>query len=198
MTVLNAGLRLTSAEWENRKHEDGIALLPVIVSGAAHEKLKQLQGIRNEQKEFLPTILKQEQEVAAISYEEQNFFALDLFPLWYLKASQGLQLIAEVKKASPSLGILILLWILWNRLAPMKNVRCSHDFGPDGEIFFKDIWITPEEISSQWPLALNKDFIIDEKRSRARNAGRQLSSGVAALPEKREAVPWKRLDAHLH
>ena len=49
-------------------------------------------------KEFLPTILKQkEQEVAAMSYEE-------LQPL-----------------RSTYWEILILLWILWSRLAPMND-----------------------------------------------------------------------------
>ena len=57
-------------------------------------------------KEFLPTILEQkEQEVAAMSYEELQPLRSTYSLYEYLKSqSQELQLIAEVKKASPSLG----------------------------------------------------------------------------------------------
>ena len=57
-------------------------------------------------KEFLPTILKQkEQEVAAMSCEELQPLRSTYSLYEHLKSqSQELQLIAEVKKASPSLG----------------------------------------------------------------------------------------------
>ncbi|KXT73722.1 Indole-3-glycerol phosphate synthase [Streptococcus sp. DD10] len=140
--------------------------------------------------EFLPTILKQKrQEVAQMDYEELQPLR-ETYRLYdFLKAhSEQLQVIAEVKKASPSMGDINL---------EVDIVQQAKDYQANGavmisvltdEIFFKGHIDYLREISSQVTIpTLNKDFIIDEKQIvRARNAGATvILLIVAALSEER-------------
>ena len=140
-------------------------------------------------KEFLPTILKQkEQEVAAMSYEELQPLRSTYSLYEYLKSHpQELQLIAEVKKASPSLGDINLGVDIVEQARTYERCGAAMISVLTDEIFFKGHLDYLREISSQVTIpTLNKDFIIDEKQIvRARNAGATvILLIVAALPEK--------------
>ena len=141
-------------------------------------------------KEFLPTILKQkEQEVAAMSYEELQPLRSTYSLYEYLKSqSQELQLIAEVKKASPSLGDINLAVDIVEQARTYERCGAAMISVLTDEIFFKGHLDYLREISSQVTIpTLNKDFIIDEKQIvRSRNAGATvILLIVAALPEAR-------------
>ena len=141
-------------------------------------------------KEFLPTILKQkEQEVAAMSYEELQPLRSTYSLYEYLKSqSQELQLIAEVKKASPSLGDINLAVDIVEQARTYERCGAAMISLLTDEIFFKGHLDYLREISSQVSIpTLNKDFIIDEKQIvRARNAGATvILLIVATLSEKR-------------
>ena len=141
-------------------------------------------------KEFLPTILKQkEQEVAAMSYEELQPLRSTYSLYEYLKSkSQELQLIAEVKKASPSLGDINLGVNIVEQARTYERCGAAMISVLTDEIFFKGHLDYLREISSQVTIpTLNKDFIVDEKQIvRARNAGATvILLIVAALSEKR-------------
>ena len=141
-------------------------------------------------KEFLPTILKQkEQEVAAMSYEELQPLRSTYSLYEYLKSHlQELQLIAEVKKASPSLGDINLGVDIVEQARTYQRCGAAMISVLTDEIFFKGHLDYLREISSQVTIpTLNKDFIIDEKQIvRARNAGATvILLIVAALPEAR-------------
>ena len=140
-------------------------------------------------KEFLPTILKQkEQEVAVMSHEELQPLRSTYSLYEYLKSqSQELQLIAEVKKASPSLGDINLGVDIVEQARTYERCGAAMISVLTDEIFFKGHLDYLREISSQVTIpTLNKDFIIDEKQIvRARNAGATvILLIVAALPEK--------------
>ena len=141
-------------------------------------------------KEFLPTILKQkEQEVATMSYEELQPLRSTYSLYEYLKSyPQELQLIAEVKKASPSLGDINLGVDIVEQARTYERCGAAMISVLTDEIFFKGHLDYLREISSQVTIpTLNKDFIIDEKQIvRARNAGATvILLIVAALSEKR-------------
>ena len=141
-------------------------------------------------KAFLPTILKQkEQEVAAMSYEELQPLRSTYSLYEYLKNHpQELQLIAEVKKASPSLGDINLGVDIVEQARTYERCGAAMISVLTDEIFFKGHLDYLREISSQVTIpTLNKDFIIDEKQIvRARNAGATvILLIVAALSEKR-------------
>ena len=141
-------------------------------------------------KEFLQTILKQkEQEVAAMSYEELQPLRSTYSLYEYLKSHpQELQLIAEVKKASPSLGDINLAVDIVEQARTYERCGAAMISVLTDEIFFKGHLDYLREISSQVTIpTLNKDFIIDEKQiARARNAGATvILLIVAALSEKR-------------
>ena len=141
-------------------------------------------------REFLPTILKQkEQEVAAMSYEELQPLRSTYSLYDYLKNHpQELQLIAEVKKASPSLGDINLGVDIVEQARTYERCGAAMISVLTDEIFFKGHLDYLREISSQVTIpTLNKDFIIDEKQIvRARNAGATvILLIVAVLSEKR-------------
>jgi len=140
--------------------------------------------------EFLARILEQKaREVEQMELEEiqplrQTYRLAD-----FLKNHQDrLQVIAEVKKASPSLGDINL---------DVDIVQQAQTYEANGavmisvltdEVFFKGHLDYLREISSQVQIpTLNKDFIIDEKQIiRARNAGATvILLIVAALSEER-------------
>lgn len=140
--------------------------------------------------EFLPKILKEkEREVQAIAQEEiqplrQTYRLYD-----YLKSHpQQLQIIAEVKKASPSMGDINLdVDIVQQAKSYEANGAAMISVLTD-EIYFKGHLDYLREISSQVSIpTLNKDFIIDEKQIiRARNAGATvILLIVAALSKER-------------
>lgn len=141
-------------------------------------------------KEFLPTILKQkEQEVAPMSYEELQPLRSTYSLYEYIKSHpQELQLIAEVKKASPSLGDINLGVDIVEQARTYERCGAAMISVLTDEIFFKGHLDYLREISSQVTIpTLNKDFIIDEKQIvRARNAGATvILLIVAAFSEKR-------------
>lgn len=126
-------------------------------------------------KEFLPTIIKQKQkEVAALPMEElQPLRSSYRFYDFVKKHSDQLQIIAEVKKASPSLGdinlgIDILTQALTYETAGAAMISVLTD-----EVFFKGDIAYLREVSNRVNIpTLAKDFIIDEKQIvRSRNAG---------------------------
>ena len=140
--------------------------------------------------EFLARILEQkareveQMELEKIQHLRQTYRLAD-----YLKQHQDrLQVIAEVKKASPSLGDINL---------DVDIVQQAQTYEANGavmisvltdEVFFKGHLDYLREISSQVEIpTLNKDFIIDEKQIiRARNAGATvILLIVAALSEER-------------
>ena len=140
--------------------------------------------------EFLSRILEQKaREVKKMKQEEVQPLRQAYRLSEYLKNHQDrLQIIAEVKKASPSLGDINL---------DVDIVQQAQTYEANGavmisvltdEVFFKGHLDYLWEISSQVEIpTLNKDFIIDEKQIiRARNAGATvILLIVAALSEKR-------------
>ena len=140
--------------------------------------------------EFLSRILEQKAcEVEKMEREELQSLRKTYRLADYLKNHQDrLQIIAEVKKASPSLGDINL---------DVDIVQQAQTYEANGavmisvltdEVFFKGHLEYLREISSQVEIpTLNKDFIIDEKQIiRARNAGATvILLIVAALSEKR-------------
>ena len=140
--------------------------------------------------EFLSRILEQKaREVEKMEREELQPLRQTYRLSEYLKNHQDrLQIIAEVKKASPSLGDINL---------DVDIVQQAQTYEANGavmisvltdEVFFKGHLDYLREISSQVKIpTLNKDFIIDEKQIiRARNAGATvILLIVAALSEKR-------------
>ena len=140
--------------------------------------------------EFLSRILEQKaREVKKMKQEEVQPLRQAYRLSEYLKNHQDrLQIIAEVKKASPSLGDINL---------DVDIVQQAQTYEANGavmisvltdEVFFKGHLDYLREISSQVKIpTLNKDFIIDEKQIiRARNAGATvILLIVAALSEKR-------------
>ena len=140
--------------------------------------------------EFLSRILEQKaREVEKMEREELQPLRQTYRLSEYLKNQQDrLQIIAEVKKASPSMGDINL---------DVDIVQQAQTYEANGavmisvltdEVFFKGHLDYLREISSQVQIpTLNKDFIIDEKQIiRARNAGATvILLIVAALSEKR-------------
>ena len=140
--------------------------------------------------EFLSRILEQKaREVEKMEREELQPLRESYRLAKYLKNHQDrLQIIAEVKKASPSMGDINL---------DVDIVQQAQTYEANGavmisvltdEVFFKGHLDYLCEISSQVEIpTLNKDFIIDENQIiRARNAGATvILLIVAALSEKR-------------
>ena len=140
--------------------------------------------------EFLSRILEQKaREVEKMEREELQPLRQTYRLSEYLKNQQDrLQIIAEVKKASPSMGDINL---------DVDIVQQAQTYEANGavmisvltdEVFFKGHLDYLREISSQVQIpTLIKDFIIDEKQIiRARNAGATvILLIVAALSEKR-------------
>jgi len=140
--------------------------------------------------EFLKRILEQKaREVEQMEREELQPLRATYRLVDYLKNHQDrLQIIAEVKKASPSLGDINLdVDIVQQARTYEENGAVMISVLTD-EVFFKGHLDYLREISSQVQIpTLNKDFIIDEKQIiRAHNAGATvILLIVAALSEKR-------------
>jgi indole-3-glycerol phosphate synthase len=141
-------------------------------------------------KAFLPKILEQKAlEVAQMPLEDiqplrQTYRLYD-----FLQAHPDrLQIIAEVKKASPSMGNINLeVDILQQAKTYEANGAAMISVLTD-QVYFKGHLDDLRAISNQVAIpTLNKDFIIDEKQIiRARNAGASvILLIVAALPEER-------------
>ena len=141
-------------------------------------------------KAFLPKILEQKAlEVAQMALEDiqplrQTYRLYD-----FLQAHPDrLQIIAEVKKASPSMGDINLdVDILQQAKTYEANGAAMISVLTD-QVYFKGHLDDLRAISNQVAIpTLNKDFIIDEKQIiRARNAGASvILLIVAALPEER-------------
>ena len=141
-------------------------------------------------KAFLPKILEQKAlEVAQMPLEDiqplrQTYRLYD-----FLQAHpEKLQIIAEVKKASPSMGDINLeVDILQQAKTYEANGAAMISVLTD-QVYFKGHLDDLRAISRQVAIpTLNKDFIIDEKQIiRARNAGASvILLIVAALPEER-------------
>ena len=141
-------------------------------------------------KAFLPKILEQKAlEVAQMPLEEiqplrQTYRLYD-----FLQAHpEKLQIIAEVKKASPSMGDINLnVDILQQAKTYEANGAAMISVLTD-QVYFKGHLDDLRDISNQVAIpTLNKDFIIDEKQIiRARNAGASvILLIVAALTEER-------------
>lgn len=139
---------------------------------------------------FLPNILKQKAKEVESMELESLLPRRETYKLYdYLKSNtQKLQVIAEVKKASPSLGDINL------EVDIVKQAKNYQDSGAcmisvlTDPFFFKGNIDFLRQISSQVKIpTLAKDFIIDEKQIiRSRNAGATvILLIVAALSEKR-------------
>ena len=141
-------------------------------------------------KAFLPTILEQkEKEVAQLVMEDLQPLRQTYRLYDFLKSNQNkLQIISEVKKASPSMGDINLdVDIVAQAKTYEENGAAMISVLTD-EVFFKGDISYLKEISSQVAIpTLAKDFIIDEKQIvRSRNAGATvILLIVAALPEAR-------------
>ena len=141
-------------------------------------------------KAFLPTILEQkEKEVAQMVMEDLQPLRQTYRLYDFLKSHQEhLQIIAEVKKASPSMGDINLdVDIVAQAKTYEENGAAMISVLTD-QVFFKGDLDYLREISSQVTIpTLAKDFIIDEKQIvRSRNAGATvILLIVAALPETR-------------
>ena len=135
-------------------------------------------------KAFLPTILEQkEKEVAQLVMEDLQPLRQTYRLYEFLKSNQNkLQIISEVKKASPSMGDINLdVDIVAQAKTYEENGAAMISVLTD-EVFFKGDISYLKEIPT-----LAKDFIIDEKQIvRSRNAGATvILLIVAALPEAR-------------
>ena len=141
-------------------------------------------------KAFLPTILEQkEKEVAQLVMEDLQPLRQTYRLYDFLKSNQNkLQIISEVKKASPSMGDINLdVDIVAQAKTYEENGAAMISVLTD-EVFFKGDISYLKEISSQVAIpTLAKDFIIDEKQIvRSRNVGATvILLIVAALPEAR-------------
>lgn len=140
--------------------------------------------------EFLSRILEQKaREVEKMEREELQPLRQTYRLSEYLKNHQDrLQIIAEVKKASPSLGDINLDVDIVQQAQTYEAKGAVMISVLTDEVFFKGHLDYLREISSQVQIpTLNKDFIIDEKQIiRARNAGATvILLIVAALSEKR-------------
>ena len=141
-------------------------------------------------KAFLPTILEQkEKEVAQMVMEDLQPLRQTYRLYDFLKSHQEhLQIIAEVKKASPSMGDINLdVDIVAQAKTYEENGAAMISVLTD-QVFFKGDLDYLREISSQVTIpTLAKDFIIDEKQIvRSRNAGATVILLIAAaLPESR-------------
>ena len=141
-------------------------------------------------KAFLPTILEQkEKEVAQLVMEDLQPLRQTYRLYDFLKSNQNkLQIISEVKKASPSMGDINLdVDIVAQAKTYEENGAAMISVLTD-EVFFKGDISYLKEISTQVAIpTLAKDFIIDEKQIvRSRNAGATvILLIVAALPEAR-------------
>ena len=141
-------------------------------------------------KAFLPTILEQkEKEVAQMVMDDLQPLRQTYRLYDFLKSHQEhLQIIAEVKKASPSMGDINLdVDIVAQAKTYEENGAAMISVLTD-QVFFKGDLDYLREISSQVTIpTLAKDFIIDEKQIvRSRNAGATvILLIVAALPEAR-------------
>lgn len=139
---------------------------------------------------FLPRILEQKaQEVAGLELEEAQPLRKTYSFYDFLRQNpQKLQVIAEVKKASPSLGNINLgVDIIAQAKTYEANGAAMISVLTD-EVFFKGHISYLQEISAQVQVpTLAKDFIIDEKQIvRSLNAGATvILLIVAALPETR-------------
>ena len=126
-------------------------------------------------KAFLPTILEQkEKEVAQLVMEDLQPLRQTYRLYEFLKSNQNkLQIISEVKKASPSMGDINLdVDIVAQAKTYEENGAAMISVLTD-EVFFKGDISYLKEISSEVAIpTLAKDFIIDEKQIvRSRNAG---------------------------
>lgn len=141
-------------------------------------------------KEFLPTILKQKQEeLASLIMEEVKPLRLTYRLFDFLKEHQDqLQIVAEVKKASPSMGDINLDVDIVKQAQMYEAAGAAMISVLTDQVFFKGNIDFLAEISGSVSIpTLAKDFIIDEKQIvRSRNAGATvILLIVAALPEKR-------------
>ena len=141
-------------------------------------------------KEFLPTILKQKQEeLAGLIMEEVKPLRLTYRLFDFLKEHQDqLQIVAEVKKASPSMGDINLDVDIVKQAQMYEAAGAAMISVLTDQAFFKGHIDFLAEISGSVSIpTLAKDFIIDEKQIvRSRNAGATvILLIVAALPEKR-------------
>lgn len=141
-------------------------------------------------KEFLPTILKQKQEeLAGLIMEEVKPLRLTYRLFDFLKEHQDqLQIVAEVKKASPSMGDINLDVDIVKQAQMYEAAGAAMISVLTDQVFFKGNIDFLAEISGGVSIpTLAKDFIIDEKQIvRSRNAGATvILLIVAALPEKR-------------
>ncbi|HHK5583148.1 TPA: indole-3-glycerol phosphate synthase TrpC [Streptococcus mutans] len=141
-------------------------------------------------KEFLPTILKQKQEeLASLIMEEVKPLRLTYRLFDFLKEHQDqLQIVAEVKKASPSMGDINLDVDIVKQAQMYEATGAAMISVLTDQVFFKGNIDFLAEISGGVSIpTLAKDFIIDEKQIvRSRNAGATvILLIVAALPEKR-------------
>ena len=118
-------------------------------------------------KAFLPTILEQkEKEVAQLVMEDLQPLRKTYRLYDFLKSNQNkLQIISEVKKASPSMGDINLdVDIVAQAKTYEENGAAMISVLTD-EVFFKGDISYLKEISSQVAIpTLAKDFIIDEKQ----------------------------------
>lgn len=141
-------------------------------------------------KEFLPTILKQKQEeLASLIMEEVKPLRLTYRLFDFLKEHQDqLQIVAEVKKASPSMGDINLDVDIVKQAQMYEAAGAAMISVLTDQVFFKGNIDFLAEISGGVSIpTLAKDFVIDEKQIvRSRNAGATvILLIVAALPEKR-------------
>lgn len=139
---------------------------------------------------FLPNILKEKaREVSQMTYEDLQPLRQTYRLYDYLKRhGDQLQVIAEVKKASPSMGDINLGVDIVQQAKTYEGNGATMISVLTDEVFFKGHIDYLREISEQVDIpTLNKDFIIDEKQIvRARNAGATVVLLiVAALSESR-------------
>ena len=140
--------------------------------------------------EFLSTIIEQKKkEIAQMTYEDLQPLRQTYSLYDYLKNNEHeLQIIAEVKKASPSLGDINLDVDIVEQALCYEKAGVAMISVLTDEIFFKGHIDYLKEISQKVNIpTLNKDFIIDEKQIvRARNAGATVILLIAAaLSEQR-------------
>ncbi|MDQ0222268.1 indole-3-glycerol phosphate synthase TrpC [Streptococcus moroccensis] len=141
-------------------------------------------------KQFLPNILAAKTEEVAQLPEEQIVKLRETYRFYdYLKTHPDtLQVIAEIKKASPSLGDIHLGVDILAQARAYESAGAAMISVLTDRVFFKgdiaDLRAVSEQVSIP---TLAKDFIIDEKQIiRSLNAGATvILLIVAALPEER-------------